>query len=112
MRTGLNLLPPIIYKDKIILATWDRAFEIYDLHTGKVDWKLKYYKKNNSRISHTNYKIIDKNNNLLGINIAKDNLNYQELINSCDIGLSTVMIQKDVFKISMFKNIKTNPNGT
>ena len=64
-------------------------------------------KKNNSRISHTNYKIIDKNNNLLGINIAKDNLNYQELINSCDIGLSTVMIQKDVFKISMFKNIKT-----
>ena len=64
-------------------------------------------KKNNSRISNTNYKIIDKNNNLLGINIAKDNLNYQELINSCDIGLSTVMIQKDVFKISMFKNIKT-----
>jgi quinoprotein glucose dehydrogenase len=50
VRTGLNVFPPIIYKDKIILATWDRAFEIYDLHTGKVDWKLKYYKKNNSRI--------------------------------------------------------------
>ena len=73
----------------------------------KLEIQYNHMKKNNSRISHTNYKIIDKNNNLLGINIAKDNLNYQELINSCDIGLSTVMIQKDVFKISMFKNIKT-----
>ena len=73
----------------------------------KLEIQYNHMKKNNSRISHTNYKIIDKNNNLLGINIAKDDLNYQELINSCDIGLSTVMIQKDVFKISMFKNIKT-----
>ena len=50
VRTGLNLLPPVVYKDKIILATWDRAFEVYNLFTGKAEWKLKYYKKNNSRV--------------------------------------------------------------
>ena len=50
VRTGLNVLPPIVYKDKIILATWDRAFEVYNLYSGKVEWKLKYYKKNISRV--------------------------------------------------------------
>ena len=50
IRTGLNVMPPVIYKDKIILATWDRAFEVYDLHTGKVEWKLKYLKNNNTRV--------------------------------------------------------------
>ena len=50
IRTGLNVLPPVIYKDKIILATWERAFEVYDLYTGKVEWKLKYIKNNNTRV--------------------------------------------------------------
>ena len=50
IRTGLNVLPPVIYKDKIILATWDRAFEVYNLYTGKVEWKLKYIKNKNTRI--------------------------------------------------------------
>ena len=50
IRTGLNVLPPVIYRDKIILATWDRAFEVYNLYTGKVEWKLKYIKNNNTRV--------------------------------------------------------------
>ena len=55
VRTGLNVLPPVVYKDKIILATWDRAFEVYNLYTGKVEWKLKYYKKLNHRVGGKSY---------------------------------------------------------
>ncbi len=55
VRTGLNVLPPVVYKDKIILATWDRAFEVYNLYTGKVEWKLKYYKKFNHRVGGKPY---------------------------------------------------------
>ncbi len=55
VRTGLNLLPPIIYKDKIVLATWDRAFEVYNLFTGKVEWKLKYYENNSNRVGGKSY---------------------------------------------------------
>jgi teichuronic acid biosynthesis glycosyltransferase TuaG len=57
--------------------------------------------------SHTSYQIIDLNNNIIGLNVAKKNLNYNDLINSCDVGLSTVMVKRDVIKISQFKHIST-----
>ena len=43
-RTGLNVTTPVIYKNNIIIVTWDRAIEVYDLHSGKTRWKLKVYK--------------------------------------------------------------------
>ena len=46
VRTGLNVMAPVIYKEYIVIATWDRAIEIYNLFTGKTEWKLKYKKKN------------------------------------------------------------------
>ena len=64
-------------------------------------------KKHDLRISYTNYKIINHKNEVIGENISNKKICYKELINSCDIGLSTVMILKDVFKISDFKDIKT-----
>lgn len=49
IRTGLNVTTPIIYKNNIIIVTWDRAVEVYDLFTGKTRWKLKYKKDINKR---------------------------------------------------------------
>jgi quinoprotein glucose dehydrogenase len=49
VRTGLNVTAPIIYKDSIVIVTWDRAIEVYDLHSGKTKWKLKYKKNVNKR---------------------------------------------------------------
>lgn len=49
IRTGLNVTTPIIYKNNIIIVTWDRAVEVYDLFTGKTKWKLKYKKDINKR---------------------------------------------------------------
>ena len=42
VRTGLNVTTPVVYKDNIIIVTWDRAVEVYDLYSGKTKWKLKY----------------------------------------------------------------------
>ena len=43
----------------------------------------------------------------IGFREAKENLNFQQLRNSCDIGLSTVIIRKDVFDNSQFRFGKT-----
>ena len=51
--------------------------------------------------------ILDKNNNYATIRLAK-NLDYKKLLKSCDVGLSTVMIKKDLFsKKNKFSNLKT-----
>ncbi len=71
----------------------------------KINLQYNFMLTNNCRITHTNYKIIDVENKLIGENVSKDNLTYKELINSCDIGLSTVMCKKEVLNVSKFKEI-------
>lgn len=61
--------------------------------------QIKFMEKNNYDITHTSYNIVKKTK-ILSTRIAK-NLTYHDLINSCDIGLSTVIIKK---KIISFKN--------
>ena len=73
----------------------------------KIKLQHKFMCENNCGVSYTNYKIIDENDNIIGENISKNELTYQELINSCDIGLSTVMCKREVLNISKFKDIKT-----
>ena len=55
IRTGLNFLTPIIYKNNIVIVTWDRAVEIYDISTGKTKWKLKYKKDIKKRYGGKKY---------------------------------------------------------
>ena len=78
------------------------------------NWKIDKLKtqytfmlKNNLRISHTSYKIINDKGIEIGQNNSIKNLTYNELIKSCDIGLSTVMLKKEVLKKSKFKDLKT-----
>ena len=61
VKTGLNVLAPVIYKDYIVIATWDRAIEIYNLFTGKTEWKLKYKKKINKRFGGKKYNNLGAN---------------------------------------------------
>ena len=60
----------------------------------KLEKQLNFMKKNNLSISHTSYEIINNKNELIGKHQVKDILKYSDLINSCDIGLSTVMAKK------------------
>ena len=50
-------------------------------------------KKNNILVSHTSYQIMNETNEIIPRRDAKK-LEYKKLLNSCDIGLSTVMIEK------------------
>ena len=64
-------------------------------------------KKNNIPISHTSYDLFDEENIFLQRRVAKK-LNYFDLLNSCDIGLSTVMVKKTlILKHDLFPNLKT-----
>jgi len=61
VKTGLNVMTPVIYKEYIVIATWDRAIEIYNLFTGKTEWKLKYKKKINKRFGGKKYNNLGAN---------------------------------------------------
>ena len=61
VRTGLNVMAPVIYKEYIVIATWDRAIEVYNLFTGKTEWKLKYKKKINKRFGGKKYNNLGAN---------------------------------------------------
>ena len=56
--------------------------------------------------SHTSYFIVNEQNKVIGKRIAKK-LITKCFLKSCDIGLSTVMINKNLLKKNKFPNIKT-----
>jgi teichuronic acid biosynthesis glycosyltransferase TuaG len=72
----------------------------------KLQIQISFMKKNNISISHTSYHIIDENNKKISYRTAKD-LNFKDLIKSCDVGLSTVVINKKLLKKDYFVNLKT-----
>ena len=66
-------------------------------HKNKLEFQLKFMLEKKLAITHTSYSIIDKNNSVVGKREAKTNLDYDSLLKSCDIGLSTVMMKKNLF---------------
>ncbi len=75
--------------------------------SNKLSYQLKMMKKLNLKISHTSYFIIDQNNRVIGRRKAKYLLTYKDLLNSCDIGLSSVMIERKLFLKNKFSSNKT-----
>jgi len=74
----------------------------------KIKLQLNYMIKNNLDISHTSYEILDKKNVKKIIMKAKTFKNYKQLLFSCDIGLSTVMLKKKIItKNCKFPSLKT-----
>ena len=67
----------------------------------KLKDQISFMKKNNYQISHTSYFIINEKKKIIGQRKARDLLSINEILKSCDIGLSTVIIEKKVI-------IKTN----
>ena len=47
--------------------------------------------------SHTSYQIVDLNGHIISFRHAR-NLTYEDLLKSCDIGLSTVVVTKKLLK--------------
>ena len=64
-------------------------------------------KQRKIKISHTSYYIINYKNKIIGQQKAKD-LSHKQLLKSCDIGLSTIILDKRLIKNNTkFASIKT-----
>ena len=59
--------------------------------------QINYMSQENIKISHTSYFITNETGSVIGHREAK-NLNFSQLIKSCNIGLSTVIINKSIIK--------------
>ena len=79
-----------------------------DLWTrNKLKKQIFFMKKSLVDISHTSYHIINSDNKIIGNRIAKD-MNHKLLLSSCDIGLSTVIMTKEIITNKIkFANINT-----
>ena len=73
----------------------------------KLKIQLDFMRKNKCLISHTDYEIINNKNKIIGYMRVKKRLSYKDLIFSCDIGLSTVMISKKLKSKALFPNMVT-----
>ena len=74
----------------------------------KLKLQLKFMEDNKYLVSHTSYVIATPNNKVLEFRRAKTFRYLNDLLYSCDIGLSTVMIKKSVFSNKLkFPKLKT-----
>jgi teichuronic acid biosynthesis glycosyltransferase TuaG len=74
----------------------------------KLNDQLNFMKSQNLKITHTSYNIIDENNKIISFRIARNFIITTDLLKSCDIGLSTVMLKKEIIdEYCCFANIKT-----
>ena len=64
-------------------------------------------KEFNLSFSFTSYEIINDKSLKIGLREAQEELSFKQLRNSCDIGLSTVVIRKDIFKNDKLRFGKT-----
>ena len=76
-------------------------------HKNKLKTQINIMKRKKINITHTSYNIVDVKNKYLSHRTAH-NLKYNDLIRSCNVGLSTVVINKKILNKSMrFPNLKT-----
>tara|TARA_Y100000741_G_scaffold56537_1_gene39209 strand:+ start:3372 stop:4151 length:780 start_codon:yes stop_codon:yes gene_type:complete len=73
----------------------------------KLKYQMNYMVKNRLMITHTNYRIINENNKIIRKMNVEKNINFKKLLSSCDIGLSTVMINSKLKKKIRFEKINT-----
>jgi len=75
----------------------------------KLKIQVNYMEKNNILFSHTSYHIINANNKIISFRLAKTKILFKDLITSCDIGLSTVILRSNLLSKNkiLFPKIKT-----
>lgn len=73
----------------------------------KLMHQIKFMKKNSVSFAHCSYFIVNRFNKIIGHRNSPSLIEYNDLINSCDIGLSTVILEKKILKNLNFPNLKT-----
>ena len=73
----------------------------------KLATQLKFMLKNNLEISYTNYLITNEKSQIIGKFKTLERFDYKDLLKSCDIGLSTIILKKKFFNKYKFSKLKT-----
>tara|TARA_B100000035_G_scaffold153989_1_gene131139 strand:+ start:439 stop:1194 length:756 start_codon:yes stop_codon:yes gene_type:complete len=74
----------------------------------KLKDQINFMKECNISASHTSYEIKNKYDKIIGQRHAKNINSFEKLLKSCDIGLSTVIIKKNILKNNLkFAQLKT-----
>jgi len=73
----------------------------------KLSYQIKFMENNFLDFTHTSYSVINENGILLYNLKAKQELKYNNLIMSCDVALSTVVVRRDIFNDYKFSKITT-----
>ena len=75
----------------------------------KLKIQVNFMEKNNISFSHTSYHIINSNDKIISSRLAREIIIFQDLITSCDIGLSTVILNLNLLNKNklLFPKIKT-----
>jgi len=73
----------------------------------KLSYQIKFMEKNFLDFTHTSYSVINQRGRFLYSLKAKKELNYDNLIFSCDVALSTVVMKRHIFKHYKFTKITT-----
>ena len=72
----------------------------------KLSKQIGFMIKNNFSITHTSYNIVNDEKKIIGLRQAK-NLIFSNLLKSCDIGLSTVILEKKILNDNKFAKLNT-----
>ncbi|MDC1137207.1 glycosyltransferase family 2 protein [Candidatus Pelagibacter sp.] len=76
-------------------------------HKNKLKKQIFLMEKNNIDFLHSDYKIMNDQNKIIGKMKIQKEMTYNSLLKSCDIGLSTVVIRTKYLKKNLFSKLKT-----
>ena len=94
-----------IEKSKGIFLAFIDADDIW-INT-KINDQINFMQEKNINFCHTDYKIVNEKKKFISIRKARNFFIIEDLIKSCDIGLSTDMMNKEIMGTNKFSELKT-----
>ena len=76
-------------------------------HEDKLLKQINFMIKNKIDFCHTSYYVVNDKNNILSLRKSRNFDDYKKLLSSCDVGLSTVMLRKNILNDNFFPSITT-----
>ena len=75
--------------------------------TNKIEVQLNFMLTHGYDFSHTTYQVLNYNGKIVSTIKAQKTLKYKELLKSCDIGLSSVILKRKLLSEMKFPELKT-----